>query len=206
MTLTTFLLVVIKHFLSYNLPFAPFSDIYHLNFDPPTDDDVTARLQEVPGNSEKEMIQRLRDFHSCEADLLRCFQSVIKTINADQPMADVFGRSMEFTSTIARSVAPRTPRVILIGPPGAGKDTQAALLASKYNVVNMNCGHLIRQEIADETKLGAAMASYVNRKTPGEVLHPVAHKALLSCYLCYLISSHMIMIIMKQKWRIFGIF
>lgn len=167
-----------KHCTFYNVILTIFSrsDIYHLNFDPPSDDDVTTRLQEVPGNSEAEMIARLQEYHSHEPDLLRCYQAAIKTIDADQPMADVFGRSMEYTSTIARSVAPRTPRVVLIGPPGAGKDTQAALLASKYNVVNLNCGHLIRQEIADETKLGAAISGYVTRKTPGIVFHRIVRQ------------------------------
>ena len=35
-----------------------------------------------------------------------------------------------------RNNAPHTPRVLLLGPTGSGKSVQAALLASKYQLVN----------------------------------------------------------------------
>lgn len=41
-----------------------------------------------------------------------------------------------YISQDARSHAPNTPRVLLLGPTGAGKAVQAALIASKYNVIN----------------------------------------------------------------------
>ena len=43
---------------------------------------------------------------------------------------------MTFVCQPARSAAPHTPRVVLIGPRGCGKSTQAALLADKYNLVD----------------------------------------------------------------------
>ena len=41
-----------------------------------------------------------------------------------------------FMTTRLRSVAPHTPRVVLLGPPGAGKSWQAARLAEKYRLVD----------------------------------------------------------------------
>ena len=41
-----------------------------------------------------------------------------------------------FIAGQTRSVAPHTPRIILLGATGSGKATQAAILGSKYNVVN----------------------------------------------------------------------
>lgn len=41
-----------------------------------------------------------------------------------------------FLCSKTRSAAPHTPRVILLGPTGAGKGVQAALVANKYNIVN----------------------------------------------------------------------
>lgn len=43
---------------------------------------------------------------------------------------------------------------ILFGPPGAGKGTQAAAIAEKYNLKHISTGELLRNEIAAETELG----------------------------------------------------
>ena len=41
-----------------------------------------------------------------------------------------------FLSVRRRSAAPHTPRVLLLGPTGAGKSVQAAMLAEKYRLVD----------------------------------------------------------------------
>ena len=43
---------------------------------------------------------------------------------------------MTYLTVMKRSPAPHTPRVILLGPTGAGKAVQAALIASKYNLID----------------------------------------------------------------------
>ena len=44
--------------------------------------------------------------------------------------------------------------LVLFGPPGAGKGTQANLLIDRYNLLHLSTGDLLRAEIADQTKLG----------------------------------------------------
>jgi adenylate kinase len=44
--------------------------------------------------------------------------------------------------------------LVLFGPPGAGKGTQALLLAQTFNLVHLSTGDLLRQEIAAKTDLG----------------------------------------------------
>ncbi len=44
--------------------------------------------------------------------------------------------------------------IILFGAPGAGKGTQSKKIISKYNLVHLATGDLLRMEIAAESKLG----------------------------------------------------
>ena len=44
--------------------------------------------------------------------------------------------------------------LVLFGPPGSGKGTQAANLIEKYKLVHLSTGDLLRNEIANQTPLG----------------------------------------------------
>ena len=44
--------------------------------------------------------------------------------------------------------------IVLFGPPGSGKGTQAENIISKYNLVHLSTGDMLRAEIAAATKLG----------------------------------------------------
>ena len=44
--------------------------------------------------------------------------------------------------------------LVLFGPPGAGKGTQAVYLAQTFNLVHLSTGDLLRQEITAKTELG----------------------------------------------------
>jgi len=44
--------------------------------------------------------------------------------------------------------------IVLFGPPGSGKGTQAEKLIEKYNLVHISTGDLLRTEVAEQTKLG----------------------------------------------------
>lgn len=53
-------------------------------------------------------------------------------------------------------------RVIFLGPPGAGKGTQAAVLSQNFGVPHISTGDILRSSVADQTVLGQKAESYMN--------------------------------------------
>jgi len=45
-------------------------------------------------------------------------------------------------------------RLILLGPPGAGKGTQAKLLVDHYDIPQLSTGDMLREAVAEETEVG----------------------------------------------------
>jgi adenylate kinase len=54
-------------------------------------------------------------------------------------------------------------RVVLLGPPGAGKGTQAKLLQDKFGVCQISTGDILRKAVAEQTPLGKEASQYINR-------------------------------------------
>ena len=53
--------------------------------------------------------------------------------------------------------------LVLFGPPGAGKGTQAIRLAEKFNLVHISTGDILRQEIASKTELGRVAGELIDK-------------------------------------------
>ncbi|MCC7332106.1 MAG: adenylate kinase [Flavobacteriales bacterium] len=53
--------------------------------------------------------------------------------------------------------------IVLFGPPGAGKGTQAEKLISKYNLCHLSTGDIFRANIKGETELGKLAKSYMDK-------------------------------------------
>jgi len=51
--------------------------------------------------------------------------------------------------------------LIIFGPPGAGKGTQADFIVNKYNLYQLSTGSLLRNEIKNKTDLGKEIASII---------------------------------------------
>lgn len=52
-------------------------------------------------------------------------------------------------------------RLVILGPPGAGKGTQAIQLAERYDVPHISTGDILRQAVKEESELGAEANSYI---------------------------------------------
>jgi adenylate kinase len=54
-------------------------------------------------------------------------------------------------------------RVVLLGPPGAGKGTQAKLLREKFEACQVSTGDILRKAVADQSPLGKEAFEYIHR-------------------------------------------
>lgn len=48
-------------------------------------------------------------------------------------------------------------KIVLLGPPGSGKGTQAELICNKYNIPHISTGDIFRQNIREKTPLGVSI-------------------------------------------------
>jgi adenylate kinase len=53
--------------------------------------------------------------------------------------------------------------IVLFGPPGAGKGTQASILKDKYNLVHLSTGDMFRYNIKNKTELGKLAQSFTDK-------------------------------------------
>ena len=53
--------------------------------------------------------------------------------------------------------------IILFGPPGSGKGTQAQYLKNKYNYFQLSTGDLLRDEIKENTNLGKKISTIIDK-------------------------------------------
>ena len=63
-------------------------------------------------------------------------------------------------------------RLVLLGPPGAGKGTQGLLLAERYRIPQISTGDILRDHVQRGSKLGIAARSFMDRGeyVPDEVV------------------------------------
>jgi len=57
---------------------------------------------------------------------------------------------------------PKMKNIVLFGPPGAGKGTQATLLKEKYDLVHISTGDVFRYNIKNKTELGILAKTYMD--------------------------------------------
>ena len=54
-------------------------------------------------------------------------------------------------------------RLIFLGPPGAGKGTQAQILSENHQIPHISTGDILRAAVAQQTPLGSQAQGYMNR-------------------------------------------
>jgi adenylate kinase len=73
-------------------------------------------------------------------------------------------------------------RILMLGPPGAGKGTQGALIAAHFDIPRIVVGDLLRDQVARRTDLGLAVGSRLGRGelVPDELVLCIVRQALIA--------------------------
>jgi len=72
-------------------------------------------------------------------------------------------------------------RLVLLGPPGAGKGTQASAIVEKYNIPHISTGDIFRANIKEGTALGQEAKAYMDKGllVPDELVVSIVKDRLL---------------------------
>jgi len=90
---------------------------------------------------------------------------------------DIFHK---LTDTITSSLKKKWINVVLYGPPGSGKGTQAQKLAKKYNLIYISTGQLLRREMKKQTEIGKKVEKFmrVGEIVPDEIAIALIEKKI----------------------------
>jgi adenylate kinase len=82
-------------------------------------------------------------------------------------------------------------KLVLLGAPGAGKGTQAAVLAEKLGVPHVSSGELLRRHVAAGTDLGLEVAGYLERGelVPDDLVMTIVSEAVADAQSGYILDG-----------------
>ncbi|CUS82590.1 Adenylate kinase, partial [Candidatus Kryptonium thompsonii] len=73
-------------------------------------------------------------------------------------------------------------RLIIFGPPGVGKGTQAQILSQKLNIPHISTGDMLREAVKNQTELGLKAKSFMDKGelVPDDVMIGIIKEVLSS--------------------------
>lgn len=83
-------------------------------------------------------------------------------------------------------------KILIIGPPGAGKGTMGKLISERYGIPALSTGEILRSEIKKGTKLGKKMATLIDKGlfAPDDVMAAIVQNALTEYPDGYLLDGY----------------
>lgn len=71
-------------------------------------------------------------------------------------------------------------KIILLGPPGSGKGTQAIRLSKKYKIAHISTGEILRRTVGEKNKLARTIKAYMNsgELVPDKIIVSIVTKRL----------------------------
>lgn len=129
---------------------------------------LTLRAQKENRSDDRDMeviLHRLNEYEAKTipvADFYRA-QNKFYEVNGVGTVEEIFER---IDQIIQKQLENVWLNVVLVGPPGAGKGTQAKKLAEKFNMVYISTGEMLRNEIARGTEMGRQAQPFLERGDP----------------------------------------
>ena len=70
--------------------------------------------------------------------------------------------------------------IVMLGPQGSGKGTQAKFISEKFNIPHISTGDIFRKNITEETELGKLASSFINKGelVPDEVTNKLVESRI----------------------------
>lgn len=136
------------------------------------EDELVRRMMErakISGRSDdtEEVIQfRLKEYENKTKPVAEFYKAKGKyhAISGTGEIQDIFS---SITNVIQQTLRKTWINVVLYGPPGAGKGTQALKLAEKYNLVYISTGKMLRREMKNNTEIGKRITPFMEK---GEIV------------------------------------
>jgi len=122
---------------------------------------ISRAENENRADDRKEIIEnRLREYDNKTVPVIDYYkeQGKFYPINGTGTVEEVFER---LTDKIEDILSQTLLNVVFIGPPGAGKGTQAKKIAEKFDLMYLSTGEMIRKEIENQTELGKIAQPYL---------------------------------------------
>jgi adenylate kinase len=150
------------------------------------EDELVRRLVErgkTSGRSDDtpEVIQlRLKEYRDKTAPVAGYYkeQGIFTTIPGLGPIEMI---EQLLDEAIVASLKNTWLNVVLAGPPGAGKGTQSAMLAAKFNLVHIATGDVLRKALDEGNELGLQAKPYMDRgeMVPDEIVVRLIEKQMM---------------------------
>jgi len=148
-------------------------------------DELMKRMLErakVEGRSDdtREVIEnRFREYDNKTIPVIEFYREKQKyfSISGVGSVEDVFKR---LTQSIDETLQKVWFNLVISGPPGAGKGTQAKFLADKYNLYYISTGSMLRKEIAEKTEFGKRAKPFLEKGeiVPDDIAIPLIEREI----------------------------
>ncbi len=121
-----------------------------------------AKTENRTDDTEEVINVRLEEYATKTTPVAQFYKEkeIYHPIDGTGSIEQIFNR---LTNTINTTLEKSWINLVLLGPPGSGKGTQAHKLAERFNLVYISTGHLMRQEIKKGTEMGKSAETYIKK-------------------------------------------